>query len=492
MTTATKFGGDVAGGYDDLQLGGGVVGEAELSDGAVTSAKIGITCDEGQVLKYVDGAWKCAADTDSLLTEAKLAALLSGWDQAESDDLTVITEHSGDVSGTFDALQLGAAVVGAEHLKVGAVSADKLGFTVALPADVAAVQAALDEHKVSADHDDRFVNVAGDAMEGDLTVASKVGIGTTKPGTTLHVAKEGMPIVRVDGTGDGAQAQVTLGTPDGEYTLRHDSAHLLRVIWDQGSEKTITVVDGATGRVGIGTPAPASTLDVAGTVTATGLECSGCIDQADLATSAVGTDALADGSVTKQKLGFSAAETADVNAVTTALDEHKKSDDHADTYVNEGQDNSVAANMIKDGAVHSSGLADGAVLASKLGVVCPDGELIRYDDDKKTWVCAPDADTQYTAGIGLNLDGLSFAVDQATIEAWAKKAAFDNLEELAAAATGWDQNAGDDLTKATAFSGDVAGKYDSLKLGSHVVAAGHLQPESGPSPAIPLRFLRGR
>ncbi|MEM5829866.1 MAG: hypothetical protein QXU15_03930, partial [Candidatus Aenigmatarchaeota archaeon] len=40
LTTATNFGGDVSGTYNNLQLGAGVVGTNELADNAVTSAKI--------------------------------------------------------------------------------------------------------------------------------------------------------------------------------------------------------------------------------------------------------------------------------------------------------------------------------------------------------------------------------------------------------------------------------------------------------------------
>ena len=66
LTTATNFGGDVSGTYNNLQIGANAVGAAELANGAVTGAKIaqqGAT--NGQVLKWNGTIWLPQDDNTS-------------------------------------------------------------------------------------------------------------------------------------------------------------------------------------------------------------------------------------------------------------------------------------------------------------------------------------------------------------------------------------------------------------------------------------------
>jgi hypothetical protein len=70
------------------------VGTSGLADGAVTAAKIGISCTSGQVLKYDGTGWVCAAETDTLgnLTTCtngqvvKWNETTSAWECADDTD----------------------------------------------------------------------------------------------------------------------------------------------------------------------------------------------------------------------------------------------------------------------------------------------------------------------------------------------------------------------------------------------------------------------
>ena len=90
-------------------------------------------CTEGQVLKWLSGAWTCGSDLQGgsggqeyeagagltltgatfSLDAAKAATVLGGWDQSAADDLTTATAFGGDVSGTYDALVLSESAVDA-------------------------------------------------------------------------------------------------------------------------------------------------------------------------------------------------------------------------------------------------------------------------------------------------------------------------------------------------------------------------------------------
>jgi hypothetical protein len=102
----------------------------------------------------------------------------------------------------------------------------------------------------------------------DITSSANVGIGTTSPGTKLHVnATTSTPLII-----ESNQASTFLGLKDasGSFTyLGGDDGAFLVQTPSGGYSTKLIVTD--TGNVGIGTTSPGSRLDVSGTATATNL-----------------------------------------------------------------------------------------------------------------------------------------------------------------------------------------------------------------------------
>ncbi|MCX8051229.1 MAG: hypothetical protein N3B17_04965, partial [Chlorobi bacterium] len=89
LTTATTFGGDVSGPYNNLQLGSGVVGTSELADGAVTSAKI------------ADGTIATADIADGAVTDAKISGV--SWTKVTGAPTSFPPSGTagGDLTGSY-------------------------------------------------------------------------------------------------------------------------------------------------------------------------------------------------------------------------------------------------------------------------------------------------------------------------------------------------------------------------------------------------------
>ncbi|MCK6695295.1 MAG: hypothetical protein L6Q97_24735, partial [Thermoanaerobaculia bacterium] len=119
ITTASQANGDVTGPFSDLQLKANVVGSNELSNGAVTGAKIaqqGAT--NGQVLKWNGTTWAPAADiTGSVTITGGVGidvipfgnndfTIANSGDINPFDDITENSIAGGDLTGTFDNLQI--------------------------------------------------------------------------------------------------------------------------------------------------------------------------------------------------------------------------------------------------------------------------------------------------------------------------------------------------------------------------------------------------
>lgn len=138
-----------ASGITSDHIADGAVGTTEIADGSVALADIGVNgCADGHVIKRTGEGWGCApddndnttytagnglelSDTEFALNDAhvtglakaaaydevsELEAALAGWDQNAGDDLTVQTQLSGDVSGTYDSTSINDGAVEPAHL----------------------------------------------------------------------------------------------------------------------------------------------------------------------------------------------------------------------------------------------------------------------------------------------------------------------------------------------------------------------------------------
>lgn len=145
ITTASSAGGDLSGPFGNLQIKADAVGSAELSNNAVTSAKIengavtaakidDMNAANGQVLKWNGTSWAPAADISGgpgqtfvagpgidVTQSSTEVTIINTGDLSGIDDLTFNTIFNGDVSGTYDNIQLKAAVVGNVEMAANAV-----------------------------------------------------------------------------------------------------------------------------------------------------------------------------------------------------------------------------------------------------------------------------------------------------------------------------------------------------------------------------------
>ncbi len=148
LTTSSVANGDVSGPFSNLQIKPDAVGTPELVNNAVNTAKIApaaVTGDKiasmsatnGQVLKWNGTTWAPAADIVGSVTITGgvgidvIAAgnnytIANNGDINPFDDITETTIANGDITGTFDNLQIKQAVVTSFELANAAVTNAKL------------------------------------------------------------------------------------------------------------------------------------------------------------------------------------------------------------------------------------------------------------------------------------------------------------------------------------------------------------------------------
>ncbi len=101
-------------------------------------------CMDGEILKWnqASGAWECRPDVDTIYTAGTGISITTGvitntGDPDGSDDLLVSTSFAGDVTGTYDNLQLGTGVVGVDELGSNSVNTLKVESNTLLFEDLA-------------------------------------------------------------------------------------------------------------------------------------------------------------------------------------------------------------------------------------------------------------------------------------------------------------------------------------------------------------------
>jgi hypothetical protein len=139
LNTTDIADGDVTGIFTNLQLKAGVVNTVELANNAVTASKLDdMGAATGQVLKWNGTSWLPAADLTgqtSVVAGAGIAVnqILGGYsvvntgDLNPTDDLTTSTNFDGDITGTWNQLEIGpGAVTGVEISQMGAATGEVL------------------------------------------------------------------------------------------------------------------------------------------------------------------------------------------------------------------------------------------------------------------------------------------------------------------------------------------------------------------------------
>ena len=241
------------------------VTSAMIKDGEVTFKDLAVptSCLTGQAIKLVSGGWACAADdtvTQATVeawakgvcfdTPAELAAALPLWDQKASDDLVVGTVFGGDVTGTYNNLQIVAGAVGAAEI------ADATRF--------GSIQNATGVEQFAVTDGNPALQFAGGG-------ATTVLFDATTHRVTIS-ASEGDGVVgnEVVGATDASLARGGSGTAASPYTLAlnlaNGNAWAAGQTFQAGAKFPGSGIWDPTGNVGIGIATPGTPLDVAGVV----------------------------------------------------------------------------------------------------------------------------------------------------------------------------------------------------------------------------------
>ncbi len=139
VKTTDVANGDVSGVFTNLQIKPGAVNTPEIANGAVSSEKLDdMGAQVGQVLKWNGTAWVPSPDqmgntSITAGTGINVSAISGGFvvtntgDTNASDDLTISTVFDGDVSGTYNNLEIAAGTVGSLELnQMGAATGEVL------------------------------------------------------------------------------------------------------------------------------------------------------------------------------------------------------------------------------------------------------------------------------------------------------------------------------------------------------------------------------
>ncbi len=157
LETSATFGGDISGTYNSIDLEAGVVGNTELATDAVDASKIAtdavesdeikdgtiaaadlsqMSATDGQVLKWnnTSSTWVASDDNnsqvtvvDDLTTGGTSDALSAEQGKIlQTNKLETSATFGGDVSGTYNSIDLEAGVVGNTELATDAIDASKI------------------------------------------------------------------------------------------------------------------------------------------------------------------------------------------------------------------------------------------------------------------------------------------------------------------------------------------------------------------------------
>jgi len=211
ITTSSDAGGDVAGKFNNLQIAPNTISTTEIVDGSITPLKMnGMGAVNGQVLKYVNGAWGPAIDETgpggsnvnivgvnpgiSVTNNGNNSfSLQNTGDVNAFDDIIASTSASGDVSGTFSNLQINANAVTSTEISTGAVTTAKIADAAVTPVKINAMGASSGQVL-------KYNNGAWGPANDETGSGSNTNIVGVSPG--IVVTNNGINSYSIQNTGD--------------------------------------------------------------------------------------------------------------------------------------------------------------------------------------------------------------------------------------------------------------------------------------------------
>ena len=405
----------------------GSIATVDVADGAITLAKLANCSSDGQILKYtVVGGWACAADSgltsevDGVIGNEVTDATVSGGLTRSGSGTGVSPYTLGIAAGGVTNAMLtnsgvtvtaGTGLTGGGSVSLGgtvtlnsslgtAIDSTEITDGTITSADLSATagitNAQLANNAVTVTAGSGLSGGGAVALGSSVTLTSSLGtaIDTSEitDGTILFadIAQNGCStnqVMQWNGSawacGSLAGSQnlfETISAPGGTASVADSATDTLAFV--NGAGVTITS-DGTTDTITIaatlGTAIDSSEI-VDGTITTSDISATAGITNAQLANSAVtvtaGTGLSGGGSVA---LGSSVTLSSTLG---TAID----------------------TNEITDGTIAAIDIASGAITTSKLANCSSDNQILKYTT-VGGWACAADADTTYTAGTGISING---------------------------------------------------------------------------------------
>jgi hypothetical protein len=415
----------------------------------------------------------------NLLTSSNAAAQLVAWDQDASNDLTTATIFAGDVSGTYNSIELGSNVVGATELAPSGVSANTYGSSSLVPV-------------ITVDVDGRITSASTTAYQ-DATTATK-GVASFNS-SNFSVASGAVSISDIylfnngdTGTGEyqfsgaqflGANPLVFEGATIDDITTTFaitDPTLTNKVITFPNTTGTVVIGSGSadtlaywTGNNTVDDVTLGAGLNFSsGTLSSSDTSATNEIQSIFQSIAVSGqSDVVAENSTDVLTLVAGSNVTLTTNAGTDTVTITASDTNTTYTAGNGLNLNStefrLGGTLTQDTTLNTSSFelyVDSIMLDASsivVGANSNEGTLSLYSEQ---------GTTDYTATIATGVLG--------TDATYTLVGASGNIVTSANAVTElstWDHTSADDLTTATSFSGDVTGLYSALELAADVVTS---------------------